>query len=273
MNITECPPASQKAKPVGYEKYGSPEVIFGISIIAATLEQALGRVESAVIHREEIKIGVVNAAKVVNMRYDGELREAVLESDVVYADGVSVVWASRILGKPLPERVAGIDLMLGILEKGQRFGWRVYCLGATQDVLNVVCEKFRADYPGIELVGTQHGYFSVAEEAAVATAIRDAKPQILFVAITSPKKERFMARWGEFMQVLVVHGVGGSFDVVAGLVKRAPAGWQRAGFEWLYRTLQEPRRLWKRYLVTNTIFIGLVIKEAMSTMFSSSGGD
>ena len=273
MNITECPPASQKAKPVGYEKYGSPEVMFGIPILAATLEQALGRVESAVIHNEEIKIGVVNAAKVVNMRHDGELREAVLESDVVYADGVSVVWASRILGKPLPERVAGIDLMLGILEKGQRFGWRVYCLGATQDVLNVVREKFRANYPGIELVGTQHGYFSVAEEAAVATAIRDARPQILFVAITSPKKEQFMARWGEYMQVLVVHGVGGSFDVVAGLVKRAPARWQRAGLEWLYRTLQEPRRLWKRYLVTNTVFIGLVMKEAMSTLFSSSGGD
>jgi N-acetylglucosaminyldiphosphoundecaprenol N-acetyl-beta-D-mannosaminyltransferase len=226
-----------------------------------TMDEALDRVHNAVVNKSPLRIGVINAAKIVKMQTDESLKESVRESDVVYADGMSVVWASRLLGHPLPERLTGIDLMHGILSEGNTHGYKVYCLGATAEVLSSVVEEFRVAYPSVQLVGHHDGYFDESEEEAIASQIRSLQPDILFIAITSPKKENFMARWFEHMRVPVVHGVGGSFDVVAGVVKRAPAAWQRLGLEWLYRVIQEPRRLWKRYLVTNTQFLVLLVRE------------
>lgn len=239
--------------------------LFGVPVQAATLSQALDTVHTAIMRRESLQIGVVNAAKIVNMKRDPKLREAVHDADVIYADGMSVVWASRILGKRLPERVAGIDLMTGVLKRGQQHQYRVYCLGANLQVVERVCDIIRSDYPGVVVAGWHDGYFSSDEEEAIAAAIRDAKPDVLFVAITTPKKEQFMARWGEFMMVPVVHGVGGSFDVVAGVVARAPESWRRLGLEWLYRVKQEPRRLWKRYLVTNVLFTKMLLVEILKS--------
>ena len=240
---------------------GGVAELFGIPIQAATLDKALDRVDAAISDRENLHIGVVNAAKIVNMGRDPALAQSVIASDAIYADGMSVVWASRILRQPLPERVAGIDLMHGILRRGNDKAYRVFCLGARPEVLAKVCQRFRSQYPGIVIAGSHDGYFDQGEEESIATKIRDSRPDVLFVAITSPKKENFMARWAEYIDVPVVHGVGGSFDVVAGLVKRAPAAWQDLGLEWLYRVMQEPGRLWKRYLVTNSRFLLLVIKE------------
>jgi len=236
--------------------------LFGIPVNAETMNCALDGVDTAIASRGKLHIGVINAAKIVKMKNDAALRDAVLESDVVYADGMSVVWASRILGNPLPERIAGIDLMHGILQRAAQNGYRIYCLGATSAVLNTVRLEFAKHYSGIFLAGARDGYFSEDEEEKIANEIRDARPDVLFVAITSPKKEKFMAKWCDVMNVPVIHGVGGSFDVVAGVVDRAPLSWQRAGLEWLYRVKQEPRRLWKRYLTTNSIFAGLVLREA-----------
>jgi len=235
--------------------------ILGVKIAAATLRDALGHVTTSIERREPILIGVVNAAKVVNMRRDPALREDVLSSDVIYADGMAVVWASRLLGRPLPERVAGIDLMNAILGRAAERGWGVYCLGAEPETLTRAVERMRADHPGLSVVGQQHGYFGADEETAVAERIAASRPDILFVAMTSPKKEKFLARWRTKLGAPVCHGVGGSFDVLAGKVQRAPPGWQRLGLEWLYRVKQEPRRLWRRYLVTNTVFCGLVAAE------------
>ena len=238
--------------------------LFGIPVQSATMNDVLDRVDKAIDTKSSMDIGVVNAAKIVNMQRDSELSEAVLSSDEIYADGMSVVWASRMLGTPLPERIAGIDLMHGILQRGQAHGYRIFCLGATKEVSDLVCRKFSDGYPGTVIVGARDGYFRSDEEEELAQSIRRAKVDVLFVAITSPKKERFMAQWSSVMQVPVVHGVGGSFDVVAGVVKRAPVSWQRLGLEWLYRVFQEPRRLWKRYLVTNLKFLWLVIFEAIT---------
>ena len=243
----------------------STVMLFNIEVMAETMEQALDRVHDAVTNRDRLRIGVINGAKVVNMATDESLSRSVSESDAIYADGMSVVWASRILGRPLPERVAGIDLMHGILSRGHEHGYKVYCLGAKEDVVQKVVAEFEKLYPNTRMVGHHHGYFSESEEEAVASRIRECHADVLLVAITSPKKENFMARWYEHMGVPVVHGVGGSFDVVAGVVKRAPEAWQKLGLEWLYRVIQEPRRLWKRYLVTNTRFIGLVIRERLGS--------
>ncbi len=226
-----------------------------------TMAGAMARVENAIATRSRLQIGVVNAAKLVNMQRDEKLRDDVLASDLIVADGMSVVWASRVLGRPLPERVAGIDLMLAILERGAQSGWRVFCLGATDEVLERAAMRMAADYPGIQIVGRRNGYFESKDEREVAAQVAAARPDVLFVAMTSPKKENFLGRFGPDLGVPVCHGVGGSFDVVAGKVRRAPALWHRLGLEWFFRVLQEPGRLWKRYLVTNLGFCRMVAAE------------
>lgn len=235
--------------------------LFGLPIAATTLTEMLDLVHDTIRTRGKIRIGVVNAAKIVNMRRDRRLRDDVLSSDIILADGMSIVLASRILGRRLPERVAGIDLMLGMLRRGARHHYRVFCLGAAEDVSRAAAERIVREYPGVQVVGSHHGYFAANEEQAVADKIAAARPDILFVAMSSPKKEDFQARWSSKLSVHVWHGVGGSFDVLAGRVHRAPKLWQRLGQEWLYRLGQEPGRLWKRYLVTNTLFCKMLLVE------------
>lgn len=236
--------------------------LFGVDVAAATMADAVGLVCDTIDARGRLQIGVVNAAKLVNMTRQPALRQAVLSCDVIFADGMAVVWASRILGQALPERVAGIDLMDALLAKGSQRGWRVYLLGATEEVLAAALATFAGRYPGVEFVGSRHGYFTADEEPEIVAAIAASRPDVLLVGMTSPFKEQFIARWNDSLGVPVCHGVGGSFDVAAGKVRRAPEHWQRAGLEWLYRVVQEPRRLWRRYLVTNTLFATMVLLEA-----------
>ena len=240
--------------------------LFGVPIAAVRMDDVLARVDEAIRTREPLHLGVVNAAKLVNMRKDAALRADVLSSDLILADGMSVVWASRVLRRALPERVTGIDLMLRMLEAGDSRGYRMYLLGATGEVLSAVVQRIALEYPGVQIAGHWDGYFSTQEERRVAHDIAASAPDILLVAMTSPRKERFLARWRGELRVPVTHGVGGSFDVFAGKVRRAPQAWQRLGLEWLYRVLQEPRRLWRRYLVTNTRFCGLVFAEAATAI-------
>ena len=237
--------------------------LFGIPIAAITMDRMVEIADAAVAARRPLQIGVVNAAKVVNMQRDPSLRDDVLASDIVLADGMAVVWASRLAGRPLPERVAGIDLMYRLLDRAAERGHRVFCLGATPDVLSDAVASFRRRWPSLTIAGSHHGYYAAADEPAVARAIADSRADIVFIAMTSPRKEQFLARWSRALDVPVWHGVGGSFDVASGRVQRAPILWQRLGLEWLYRVKQEPRRLWRRYLVTNLLFIRITLHELM----------
>ena len=244
------------------QKYYYPSVeLFDIPVMAVTMPQVMGMVDEAIKTNSRLDIGVVNAAKVVNMHRNPELRDAVLSSDVIFADGAAVVWASKILGRPLPERIAGIDLMWEMYKKGDENQYRVFCFGATEEVNAKVADIIKNEFPNLILAGRRNGYYQDSEEEGIVAQIEEANADILLVAMTSPKKEKFMAKWGDRMGVHVIHGVGGSFDVMAGKVKRAPVIWQKAGMEWLYRVLQEPRRMWKRYTVTNSLFIWMLIKE------------
>lgn len=226
----------------------------GIPVYALDLHGALELIDAAIRTRQKLQIGVINAAKVANMSRDAALRQAVLSADVILADGISVVWASRILGTPLPGRVAGIDLMMALLKRGDQRNYRVFCLGATEEVSARAAEVIERNFPGVRVVGRHHGYYASDDEARVVELVAAAHPDLLFVAMTSPKKEAFLAKWGTRLNTTVTHGVGGSFDVLAGHVQRAPQAWQTLGIEWLYRLGQEPRRLWKRYFVTNVVF-------------------
>ena len=200
----------------------------------------------------------INAAKLVAMQDDPKLCEIIDGCGLVNADGQSVVWASRLLGDPLPERVAGIDLMDALLALAEGRGYRVYFLGARAEVLERAVERLQERYPGLHVAGARDGYFNDDEAADVCDAIRASRPDVLFVAMSSPRKEYFLGEFGPNLGVPFVMGVGGSIDVIAGLTRRAPAAWQRLGLEWLYRLLQEPRRMFRRYAVTNTRFIALV---------------
>ena len=245
---------------------GTKQEILGVPIDALTMEEVLDRVDNTIVGRGRLQISVVNAAKLVNMRRDPNLRADVLSCELILADGVPVVWASRLLGRPLPERIAGIDLMYEMLRRGNENGYRIYCLGASEAVVAAAVDRITADYPHLKVVGRHHGYFTRQEEPGLVAAIADAKPNILLVGMSSPKKERFLACWGDQLGAPVCHGVGGSFDVLAGKVRRAPLVWQRLGLEWLYRVKQEPRRLWRRYLITNSRFCGLLAVELLGQL-------
>ena len=244
--------------------------LFDVRIDALSMDDAVAAAADAVQNRRRLLFGVVNAAKLVNMRRDPILRRAVLGCDLILADGMSVVWACRILRRPLPQRVAGIDLMVRLLEAADRHRWRLYCLGAAEEVLCDLQLHISETYPSIQIAGMRNGYFGDDEEEQVAGEIAKAAPDILFVGMTSPKKERFLSDWSRALQVPVCHGVGGAFDVLSGKVKRAPRLFQRLGLEWAYRIMQEPGRLWKRYLVTNTIFCWLLFLEFMASLRPSS---
>ncbi|MEE4544752.1 WecB/TagA/CpsF family glycosyltransferase [Streptomyces sp. V4-01] len=235
--------------------------LFGIGVDPLTMDQTVDRCLAAVRDGARLEVGVVNAAKLVNMRRDPRLGDAVAGCDLVVADGQAVVWASRLLRARLPERVAGIDLFTRLLAAAEREGYSVYFLGAKDHVLGEMARRVAARYPALKVAGARDGYFGDADQEAVADAVRDSGADLLFLGMTSPKKEIFTAAHGHRTGVHVVHGVGGSFDILAGVTRRAPRGWQRLGLEWLYRLLQEPRRLARRYLTTNAAFLLMTARE------------
>jgi N-acetylglucosaminyldiphosphoundecaprenol N-acetyl-beta-D-mannosaminyltransferase len=239
--------------------------MLGTPIDALTMTQAISRCTEAIDAGSYLSIAVVNAAKIIAMRRDATLRHAVTGCHMVLADGQSVVWASRVLGAPLPERVAGIDLFQGLLAEAERRGNRVYFLGARQETLARMLDQVEVLYPGLKVAGARDGYFSSEEEAAVVAGIRESGAEMLFLGMSSPKKELFVSKWGEAAGVKVAHGVGGSFDVLAGLTRRAPVWYQVHGLEWFYRAKQEPLRLGRRYLKTNFAFMLMVAREAMTS--------
>jgi N-acetylglucosaminyldiphosphoundecaprenol N-acetyl-beta-D-mannosaminyltransferase len=203
----------------------------------------------------------INAAKLVAMRRDPQLRALVDGSAVVSADGQSIVWASRLLGDPLPERVAGIDLMYRLVAEAARRGYRVYFLGARPAVLDEAIARLRRRHPQLLVAGRHHGYFDETEAAAIRQEIERAGTDILLLAMGSPHRERWLTDNVSLLSVPLIVGVGGSLDVTAGVVRRAPRWAQRAGLEWAFRMLQEPRRLVWRYVATNVSFMMLVLDE------------
>lgn len=203
---------------------------------------------------------VVNVAKIVNMKTNLQLRDSVNSCDIINIDGMGVVWGARFLGYNVPERVAGVDLFHELLTMSAREGFPVYLLGAKEEVVATAAANVQVLYPGLKIAGFHHGYFW-DDEAAMVANIRASGAKLLFVAITSPQKENFINRWRDQLGVNFVMGVGGTFDVVAGKVKRAPLWMQKTGLEWFFRVIQEPRRMWKRYLVTNIRFSIMLLHE------------
>jgi N-acetylglucosaminyldiphosphoundecaprenol N-acetyl-beta-D-mannosaminyltransferase len=206
----------------------------------------------------------VNASHVCMIRRDPELRDACRAGDLVLADGMPLVWTSRGTGAALPDRVSGCDLMARLLAEAGRHALRVYFLGARRDVVAALAEKAARDHPGLVVAGFRDGYFGEAEHPALVEEIRALRPDLLFVGMPSPFKETWCERHRERLGVPVIMGVGGSFDVLAGRVRRAPRWMQRSGLEWSWRLLMEPRKMWRRYLTTNSEFLWLAAREILA---------
>lgn len=234
--------------------------ILNTYVNALSLDETVGVVEEIVRRRAPTQHVVINASKVNLMNDDSVLREIVNACPLINADGASIVWAARQLGVPLKERVTGIDLFLRLVEVAERKGWGIYLFGAKEDVVKRVRSTFKKKYPGIRIVGCRNGYFSEEDEPGIVADMAASGADLMFVAFSSPKKEYWIHKYLEDIGIPFVMGVGGSFDVVAGVTERAPQWMQKCGMEWFYRFIQEPGRLWRRYIFGNARFVAYVLK-------------
>jgi N-acetylglucosaminyldiphosphoundecaprenol N-acetyl-beta-D-mannosaminyltransferase len=236
--------------------------ICGVEVDAVTQAEALDRVEAMIETRRPHLMAVVNASKLTLANDDQELRRVLARADLVTADGMSVVWGVRALGARLPGRVTGIDTLEALVARAAERGWGVYFLGATERAIEDAVANLRRANPSLKVAGYHHGYFR-GREAEVVEAVRAARPDLLFVGMGSPAQEMFLAEHLEQLGVPFSLGVGGSFDHLAGHVRRAPLWMQRAGLEWLDRLAREPRRLWRRYVFGNARFGMLLVRERL----------
>jgi N-acetylglucosaminyldiphosphoundecaprenol N-acetyl-beta-D-mannosaminyltransferase len=237
--------------------------LMGCQIDNLSMEDTLGRIEGFIRSGKPHQHVVVNVDKLVKASRDPQLRSIINDCALINVDGQPVVWASRLLGKPLKERVAGVDLFEALMKRAGEKGWRVFLLGAREDVVAKVADTYQRKYPRLVVAGYHNGYWKgEQEERAVVEQIRASHADLLFVAISSPMKEQFLGRYQAEMKIPFAMGVGGTFDVAIGRVKRAPMWMQKSGLEWFYRFLQEPRRMFRRYFIEDLAFIWLLIKEA-----------
>ncbi len=224
-----------------------------IESIAAALEAA-----------RPVQIVAINVAKQVALRRDPALRQHVMSSDIIIPDGMGIVVGARLLGHRVPERVAGIDVFEALLPLCERRGWRVYLLGATEAVLAAAVAEIGRRHPHLQIAGVHHGYFAADQAAGIVDAINSARTDCLFIAMSSPHKERFLSQHGPRLAVSLRMGIGGSLDVMSGRRRRAPGWVQHGGLEWLWRAGLEPRRLFWRYLSSNAAYAGLLLRALLA---------
>lgn len=243
---------------------GTGLTIAGVDVHAIDERAALDRIEAMIGAGRPHMMAVVNASKLVLAAGDERLREILQRADLVTADGMSVVWGARLLGGRLPGRVTGIDTMERLVARAAERGWSVFFLGAKQESVEGVVRNLTERHPDLRVAGYRNGYFQ-GREQEVVEQIRASRPDLLFVAMGSPAQEYFLSEHLERLGAAFSLGVGGSFDHVAGISRRAPRWMQRAGLEWLYRFGSEPRRLWRRYVFGNARFVMLLLREKRKT--------
>ncbi|MDT1957205.1 WecB/TagA/CpsF family glycosyltransferase [Carnobacterium divergens] len=234
--------------------------LLGSYLNCLTMTETLLIIDEIIQQRIPTQHVVINASKINLMSENTDLREIINESPLINADGQSIVWAGRFLGADIPERVTGIDLFTELVKKAAVNGWRLYYFGSEEDVVRKVIALHKKEYPDLIVAGYRNGFFDDAESKEIAKEIYESHADILFVAFSSPKKEYWIHQYKDSLNVPFMMGVGGSFDVIAGKTKRAPKWMQNIGMEWFYRLIQEPKRMFSRYLKGNTKFIIKVLK-------------
>ena len=216
--------------------------ILGVKVDSLTMCQAVERVQQFIDEKKNALVATANAEMLMRTTTDGELKDILNNADLVVADGAGTVWAANYLGMPMPERVAGYDLAQELMKEAPARGDRIYFFGSAPGVADKAREKALELYPGIKIVGTRNGYFKEEDEPDIIAEIKAARPDILLVALGVPKQEKWLNKYRQELQVPVSIGVGGTLDVMAGIVERAPLWMQKAKLEWLFRGLKQPSR-------------------------------
>lgn len=233
---------------------------------ALTMDQTIAFAEEMIHRRIPTQHVVINALKVNLMLEDTELQRIVNSCPLINADGMSTVWGARFLGVPVRERVAGVDLFIKLVERAAQTGYKIYLFGAKEEVVKKTKEVLEERYPGLQIVGYRNGYFTEEDEPDIVDDMAKSGADIMFVGFSSPKKEYWINRNLQMVNVPFVMGVGGSFDWVAGVTKRAPEWVEKCGLAWFFRLIQEPKRMWRRYLIGNPKYVMLVLKEKLKIM-------
>ena len=234
--------------------------ILNTYVNAMTMEETIEEVEQIIRNGIPTQHVVINALKVNLMEEDKKLQDIVNACPLINADGASIIWAAKKMGIPLTERVTGCDLFQNLVSVAAEKGYKIFLFGAKEDVVVKVKEIYENLYPNIKIVGYRNGYFTEDDEAEIVKQMKESNADMMFVAFSSPKKEYWIHKYLKDINIPFVMGVGGSFDIVAGVTERAPIWFQKHGLEWFYRFIQEPRRMWKRYIVGNYKFVKLVYK-------------
>jgi N-acetylglucosaminyldiphosphoundecaprenol N-acetyl-beta-D-mannosaminyltransferase len=250
---------------------GSTVSVLSVPVSCLTAEQALACIEEFIASRSPHMVVTSDSSAIVRAQDDPEFMETMAAADLVTPDGAGIVWMAKLLDLPITERVAGCDLVDSICGLAARKGYAVYLLGGREGVASEAAATLCARHHGLNVVGTHHGYFSEEEERELVAHIRDAAPDVLFVALGIPKQEKWIRAHLEELQVPVCIGVGGSLDVVSGRARRAPKWMQDFGLEWLYRTLREPRRL-PRLMALPRFFL-MMLFDAWSRRRQAGGAD
>lgn len=235
--------------------------ILNTKIDVLNVAETIELVDEYVQKKEPLHLIGVNADKINELNKNDRLKQIVNSCGIINADGASVIMASKYLGMPLPERVAGIDLMQSLVALSEKKNYSIYLLGAKKEVVEKTAEVLKEKHPKLNIVGIHDGYFKEDYWDTIAEELKKAKPDFVFVGITSPLKEYLVEYLQDKGLNCVFMGVGGSFDVISGNIPRAPMWMQKCNLEWLFRVIQEPRRLFKRYFVGNTTFIKAIMKE------------
>jgi N-acetylglucosaminyldiphosphoundecaprenol N-acetyl-beta-D-mannosaminyltransferase len=231
--------------------------MFGVPLTRIDMAGALARIDQFVQERSPHMVVTSDTPGIVRAHDDAEYQEIVRSADMVTADGRGVIWMARVLGLPMRERVSGADLVQRICERAVDKSYSVYLLGAAPGVAEEAARALAARCPGLRIAGTHHGYFGGEEEAGVVRRIAQARPDILFVALGAPKQEKWIRRHMGELQVPVAIGVGGTLDLLAGRVPRAPVWMQRAGLEWLFRLVRDPKRLPRMWALPRLVWMTL----------------
>jgi N-acetylglucosaminyldiphosphoundecaprenol N-acetyl-beta-D-mannosaminyltransferase len=234
--------------------------VLGLPVDALSMDAAVATIAERIATGGLQRVVVTNANKAWLAARHAEMRRMMESADLVIAE-YATAWAARRLGIAGIEHVGGLTLMVRLLEEAALRGWTVFLLGARQPVLERLVQRLRRERPELRLVGHAHGYLDAGQVAAVRAQLAACTPDLLFVATGSPKQERFIFGLEEGMAKVAI-GVGGSFDVIAGVKKDAPSWMRGRGLEWLYRLGQDPANLWRRYLLTNPWFAWQVAREA-----------
>ncbi len=228
--------------------------ILGVPVAALTMREAVEQAERWMDERRGALIATANAEMIMNATRDEELFEILRSADLVVPDGAGTVWAARHLGYEMPERVAGYDLSQELLRRAPQKNRRVFFFGSAPGVAEKAKQRAEELYPGISVVGVRNGYFSSEEEPEIIQEIREAHPDLLLVALGVPKQEKWLKKHKEALDVPVSIGVGGTLDVMAGTMRRAPVWMQKAKLEWLFRALLQPKRAGRLLALPKFVF-------------------